>query len=435
VSVEVKVPQLAESISEATLMEWKKKAGEPVEQDEVLIEIETDKVVLEVPAPESGVLEEIVKDSGATVESNEVIARVNTEAGAEAAPAKEDTAKAEAPREAEEPAEAKGEAPEEEEEDEAEAAAGGEKLSPAVRKLVEEHELDPAEIPGSGKGGRIVKGDVLAYLDEHRKKKSEAAGQRAEAPRRESPPAREEAPEAAAPAREARGERREPMSRLRRRIAERLVQAQQTAAILTTFNEVDMKPVMDLRRKHRDRFEQAHGIRLGIMSFFVKASIIALKRFPAVNAYIEGTDVVYHDYYDIGIAVGSERGLVVPVLRDADRLSFADIEAKIAEFAEKAQSGRLTMEELSGGTFSITNGGVFGSMLSTPILNPPQTGILGMHRTQERPMVVDGKIVIRPMMYVALSYDHRLIDGREAVNFLRTIKEVLEDPEMMLFQL
>jgi 2-oxoglutarate dehydrogenase E2 component (dihydrolipoamide succinyltransferase) len=433
-TVDVKVPQLAESISEATLMEWKKNAGDPVEQDEILIEIETDKVVLEVPAPETGVLKEIVKDEGATVTSNDVIARVDTDAAgaqkkvetkAEEPEAREETAAEE--REPEERASREGQG------EEAQPAAAEDKLSPAVRKLVDEHDLDPSQIPGSGKGGRIVKGDVLAYLDEHREKKE--AQQKKERPPAKLEPVPARKTEAPAPKPGERTERREQMSRLRRRVAERLVEAQRTAAILTTFNDVNMQPVLDLRSRYKERFEKAHGVRLGIMSFFVKASILALKRYPAVNAYIEGDEIVYHDYYDIGIAVGSERGLVVPVLRDAEQLSFADIESKITEFAEKAKSGRLGIEELSGGTFTITNGGVFGSLLSTPILNPPQTGILGMHRTQQQPVVVNGEIVIRPIMYVALSYDHRLIDGREAVWFLRTIKETLEEPETMLLEL
>lgn len=430
-TVDIKVPQLAESISEATLMEWKKKPGDAVEQDEILIEIETDKVVLEVPAPQSGVLKEIVEDEGATVQSEQIIARVDTDGAAgKAAQKAEPEAEEKAEPEAEEKArpERKAEAPEAEEEEKPAAAEAEEKLSPAVRKLIDEHDLDPSDIAGSGKDGRIVKGDVLAYLDEHREKK-EAKEAKKEEKREEAPP-----PKAKAPAGE-RGERREPMSRLRRRVAERLVEAQHTAAILTTFNDVNMQPVLALRSRYKERFEKTHGVRLGIMSFFVKASVIALKRYPAVNAYLDGTDIVYHDYYDIGIAVGSERGLVVPILRDADQLSFADIEKKINEFAEKAKTGRLGVDELTGGTFSITNGGVFGSLLSTPILNPPQTGILGMHRTQEQPVVENGEVVVRPIMYVALSYDHRLIDGREAVWFLRTIKEALEAPETMLLEL
>jgi 2-oxoglutarate dehydrogenase E2 component (dihydrolipoamide succinyltransferase) len=395
VLVEVKVPVLAESIAEATLLEWKKQAGDPVTADEILIEIETDKVVLEVPAPQSGALSEIVKASGETVLSDEVIARIDTDAVAA------------------QPAAAPAEVPES-----PTATDSDDRLSPAVRKLIAEHDLDPSRIPGTGKDGRITKGDVLAHIEQALK---------APAPS----PEPVVTPSAPAPTGE-RSERRVPMTRIRARIAERLVQAQHTAAILTTFNEVNMQPIMELRSRHKDRFEKVHGVRLGFMSFFAKAAVQALQRFPAVNAYIEGSEIVYHDYFDIGVAVGSPRGLVVPILKDVDRLSFAAIEAKIAEFGEKAKNAQLTVEELTGGTFTISNGGVFGSLLSTPILNPPQSGILGMHKTQERPMVENGQIVIRPMMYLALSYDHRIVDGREAVQFLVTIKEALEDPGRML---
>jgi len=487
VTVEVKVPVLAESIPDATLLEWKKKPGEKVDRDELLIEVETDKVVLEVVAPESGVLEEIVKGDGETVHSDEVIARISEGAGApaeekeekegdEAKAAEEETARAEekagekadgekaagekaagekaAGEKAERKAEEKADKGREPEEGEQAAEPAEEKLSPAVRKLVAEHDLDPARIEGTGPGGRITKEDVLAHLDKGEAEQAE----RAQAPEAEeeekekererekekekpAPPAEAKAarPAAAeAPAEAAEGERREwrePMSRLRQRIAERLVEAQRTAAILTTFNEIDMQPVMALRKRYRDRFEKAHGVRLGFMSFFTKASVAALKRFPAVNAYIEGAEVVYHDYHDIGIAVGSPRGLVVPILRDAERLSFAEIEQRINDFGERAKKGTLGVDELTGGTFTITNGGVFGSLLSTPILNPPQTAILGMHKIEDRAVVEDGQVVVRPMMYVALSYDHRLIDGREAVQFLVTIKEALEDPTRMLLEI
>ena len=405
-TIDIKVPVLAESIAEAVLLDWKRQPGDAVTADEILIEIETDKVVLEVPVPESGVLKEIVREAGSSVASEEVIARIDTD-GAETAPT---TVEAE-PEETAAPAMTE------------EASAD---LSPAVRKLVAEYGVDPEAVTGTGKGGRLTKGDVLAHLESRDKKST--------APPPPPAPPRQAVPVAAPAPTGERSERRVPMTRVRARIAERLLQAQQTAAILTTFNEVNMQPVMELRKRHKDRFEKVHGVRLGFMSFFAKAAVQALKRFPAVNACIEGSDIVYHDYYDIGIAVGSPRGLVVPILRDADSLSFSEIEGKIAEFGEKAKSAQLTVEELSGGTFTISNGGVFGSLLSTPILNPPQSGILGMHKTQERTMVENGQVVVRPMMYLALSYDHRIIDGREAVQFLVTIKEALEDPGRMLLE-
>ncbi len=426
-AVDVKVPVLAESIPDATLLDWKKSEGEAVERDEILIELETDKVVLEVPAPEGGVLSEILKKSGDIAESEEVIARIDTDGKAKAKPSekaekgdgKEERAAAQAKEEEKKP----------EKKDDGESAA--ESLSPAVRKLVEENNLDASAIEGTGKDGRLTKGDVLEFLEKQKARGAEKPeAKESKAPESKKAPA----PAPAARAEGERSERREPMSRLRQRIAERLVQAQQTAAILTTFNEVNMQPVMELRSRHKENFEKKHGVRLGFMSFFAKAGIQALKRFPAVNAYIEGTEIVYHDYYDIGIAVGSPRGLVVPIVRDADRLSFAEIEAKINEFGQKAKDGTLGIDELTGGTFTISNGGVFGSMLSTPILNPPQSAILGMHKTQERAVVENGQIVIKPMMYLALSYDHRIIDGREAVLFLVTIKEALEDPGRMLLE-
>jgi len=400
VLVDVKVPVLAESIPDATLLDWKKGPGEAVARDEILLELETDKVVLEVPAPQAGVLSEVLKNTGDIVLSTEVLARIDTEASAaiRAKPADGGSQPEQAPA----------------------ARSAGSALSPAVQRLVAEHGLDPSAITGTGKGGRLIKGDVLTYLD---------AGKSAPASAAPATPAAKPAMPAApaAPGGE-RGERRESMSRLRMRIAERLVAVQQTAAILTTFNEVDMQPVMALRKRYRDQFEKTHGVRLGFMSFFAKAAVQALERFPAVNAYIDGNDIVYHDYQDIGVAVGSPRGLVVPILRDVAQMSFADIEARIAEFGAKARDGTLTVEDMSGGTFTISNGGVFGSLLSTPILNPPQSAILGMHKTQERPVVVDGEIVVRPMMYLALSYDHRIVDGREAVLFLVAVKEAIEDP-------
>ncbi len=401
--VDVKVPVLAESIPDATLLDWKKGPGEAVARDEIILELETDKVVLEVPAPQAGVLSEVLKNTGDIALSEEVLARIDTEAAASAAAKGADGAAQAVPA---------GQAADE--------PAGSSALSPAVQRLVAEHNLDASAITGTGKDGRLIKGDVLAYLDSSK-----------------PAPAAPAAPAATKPAtpprvRGERGERRESMSRLRMRIAERLVEAQHTAAILTTFNEVDMQPVMTLRKRYKEQFEKTHGVRLGFMSFFAKAAVQALERFPAVNAYIEGNDTVYHDYQDIGVAVGSPRGLVVPVLRDVAQMTFADIEAAIAEYGAKAGDGTLTVEEMSGGTFTISNGGVFGSMLSTPILNPPQSAILGMHKTQARPVVVDGEIVVRPMMYLALSYDHRIVDGREAVLFLVTIKEAIEDPARLL---
>ncbi len=404
--VEVKVPQLPESVSEATLVSWHRQPGEAVKRDENLIDVETDKVVLELPAPESGVLVEIVAPSGATVKSLDVIAIIDTEAKA--------SAKAAVPAAA--PLAAAPAAP-------APAAASATAL-PAARKLLAEQGVDPAGVEGTGRGGRITKGDVIA----------------ATAPK----PAPAAAPPQAAPAAPAvvlpaslgnRPEQRVPMSRLRQRVAERLVQSQSTAAILTTFNEVNMQPVIDLRNRYKDRFEKEHGVKLGFMGFFVKAAVHALKRFPAVNASIDGTDIVYHGYFDIGIAVGSPRGLVVPIIRDADLLSIAEIEAKIADFGKRAGEGKLTVEELTGGTYTISNGGVFGSMLSTPIINPPQSAILGVHATKERAVVENGQVVVRPINYLAQSYDHRIIDGREAVLSLVAIKEALEDPARLLLEL
>jgi len=392
---DVLVPQLSESISEATLLEWKKQPGEAVEIDEILIEVETDKVVLEVPAPAAGVLKEIVKGDGSTVTAGEVLARIDTEgkASAAAAPA------------AEAPAAAAAAAP-------APAAAI---TSPAAGKILSEKGVDPANVQGTGRGGRITKGDALGASADA------APAQKAAAP--------------VAPASlslDGRPEQRVPMSRLRARVAERLLQSQQENAILTTFNEVNMQAVMDLRKKYRDSFEKEHGVKLGFTSFFVKAAVAALKKYPIINASVDGKDIIYHGYFDIGIAVSSPRGLVVPILRNADQMSIADIEKTIADFGARARDGKLTLEELTGGTFSISNGGVFGSMLSTPIINPPQSAILGIHATKDRPVVEDGQIVIRPMNYLALSYDHRIIDGREAVLSLVTMKEALEDPQRLL---
>ncbi len=402
--VEVKVPILAESIADATLLSWHKQVGDPVKRGDHLIDLETDKVTLEVTAPEDGVIKDLVKRSGEAAVSNEILAIIDTEGAAVSTPLRE----APAPKK-EPPKEEKQQLPKEEL-----------KLSPAVRKLVVEHGIEPAAIPPSEKQGRLTKGDVLTYL-----KTTVAVPEQAEeAPTPPLTPLPSERPE-----------RRVAMTRLRRRAAERLLAAQHENAILTTFNEVNMQAVMDLRVRYRQEFEKHHGIRLGFMSFFARATVEALKKFPVLNASVEGEDIVYHDYYDLGIAVSAPRGLVVPVLHDVDRLSFAQIEAKIQELAEKAQASRLTIEDLTGGTFTITNGGIFGSLLSTPILNPPQSAILGMHRIQDRPVAENGQVVIQPMMYLALSYDHRIIDGREAVSFLVTIKEQIEDPARILLQI
>lgn len=418
--VEVKVPQLSESVAEATLLEWKKKPGEAVAQDEILIEIETDKVVLEVPAPSAGVLAEIVRNDGDTVAADEVIARIDSEGKASAAaPAAPAAAPAPAPAAA---APAPSSAPAASQADQASAAAtpNSGRAMPAAAKIMAEKGLSADQVAGSGRDGRVTKGDALA---------ASAGGG---APKTPAPLAPVKAPAGAGESIDGRPEQRVPMSRLRARVAERLLQSQQTNAILTTFNEVNMKPVMDLRARYKDKFEKEHGAKLGFMSFFVKAVVHALKKYPIVNASVDGTDIVYHGYFDIGIAVGSPRGLVVPILRNADQLSVADIEKKIAEFGTKARDGKLSLEELTGGTFSISNGGVFGSMLSTPIINPPQSAILGVHATKERAVVENGQIVIRPMNYLAMSYDHRIIDGREAVLALVAIKEALEDPTRLL---
>ena len=403
--VEVKVPQLSESVSEATLVAWRRKAGEAVKRDENLIDIETDKVVMELPAPVNGVLTRVVKADGSTVVSGEVIAFIDTEAKATVDSAPTAPAASAVPAPAAAGGVSTAALPD--------LALGGEP-SPAARKIAAEKGIDTAAITGSGRDGRVTKADVLS------------AGS--------PPPVAAQAPSAAraAPPAGSRPEQRVPMTRLRARVAERLVQSQSTAAILTTFNEVNMAPVLELRARHKDRFEKEHGVKLGFMSFFVKAAVAALRKYPIVNASIDGNDIVYHGYYDVGIAVGSERGLVVPVLRDADRLSIADIEKAIADFGRRAKDGKITIDELSGGTFSISNGGVFGSMLSTPIINPPQSAILGIHATKDRAVVENGQVVVRPMNYLALSYDHRLIDGREAVLSLVAIKDALEDPARLL---
>jgi 2-oxoglutarate dehydrogenase E2 component (dihydrolipoamide succinyltransferase) len=422
-TIEVRVPQLPESVADATLVAWHKQPGDAVSRDENLVDLETDKVVLEVPAPASGVIRELKVANGATVTSGQVLAIMEEGAGATAVSAGKpaaDSTKAGKAATKSEPATAAVAAAA------AKAGAGAEKLAPSVRRLVEEHNLDAGAIAGSGRDGRITKGDVLTHLTSQ--PPGGAATAAAPAVAAAAPEGGAQTPAVAG----ARAERRVPMTRLRARIAERLLQAQQTQAQLTTFNEIDLKAVMDVRAKYKEAFEKKHGVKLGFMSFFVKAAVEALKKFPVVNASVEGNDIVYHEYYDIGVAVSTEKGLMVPVLRDADLQSYADIEKNIGAFATKARDGKITIEELTGGTFSITNGGTFGSLLSTPIVNMPQSAILGMHATKERPMVVNGQIEIRPMMYVALSYDHRIIDGREAVQFLVAIKEGLEDPARLL---
>jgi 2-oxoglutarate dehydrogenase E2 component (dihydrolipoamide succinyltransferase) len=419
--LEVKVPQLSESVSEATLLSWHKKVGEAVKRDENLIDVETDKVVLELPAPADGVLTKILKDEGGTVVAGEVIAQIDTEAkpaiGAPAGVRPEPAMVAPTPGPS------------------AETARTDARLMPSARKVVEEQGVDPTAIAGSGRDGRITKADVLEKVGRSTPVSTPVAAPSA-APavaKPTLPPV--SAPGAAGDAGVARSEQRVPMSRLRARVAERLVQAQQTAAILTTFNEVNMQAVIDLRARYRERFEKEHGVRLGFMSFFVKAVVHALRKYPVLNASVDGNDIVYHGYFDIGIAVSSPRGLVVPILRGADQLPLAEIEKRIADFGKRAQDGKLGIEELTGGTFSISNGGVFGSMLSTPIINPPQSAILGVHATKDRPVVENGQVVVRPMNYLALSYDHRIIDGREAVLGLVAIKESLEDPARLLLDL
>ena len=415
--VDVKVPQFSESVSEGTLLTWKKKPGEAVTADETLVEIETDKVVLEVPAPASGVMAQVLVADGATVTSEQLIAKIDTDAAAQVSPMQVTAVAAAAPAAA---------AP-------AASAGKGDVAMPAAAKLLAEKGMSATDVTGTGKDGRVTKGDVLA------------AGS-APAPAAVSAPVAVAAnpavakalPAVAAPSTPSLGDRPEqrvPMSRLRARIAERLVQSQSTNAILTTFNEVNMAPVMEMRKKFQEKFEKEHGVKLGFMSFFVKAAVAALKKYPVINASVDGNDIVYHGYFDIGIAVGSPRGLVVPIIRNADQMSFADIEKKIAEFGQKAKDGKLGIDDLTGGTFSISNGGTFGSMLSTPIINPPQSAILGVHATKDRAVVENGQIVIRPMNYLAMSYDHRIIDGREAVLGLVAMKEALEDPSRLLFDI
>ena len=405
-TTEIRVPQLPESVADATLVAWHKQPGDAIRRDENLADLETDKVVLEVPAPSNGVVREIKVQSGTVVTSGQILAIIEEGAAATAAKAAPAASAVKA----------------------AEADAGGQnsnKLSPSVRRLVEENSLDPSSIPASGKDGRLTKSDVVDFLG---KKPPAAPAPRAESAPAPAPVSR---PTPTAPA-VGRTEQRVPMTRLRQRIAQRLVEAQSTQALLTSFNEVDLTAVQELRARYKDRFEKEHGVKLGFMSFFVKASIEALKKFPVTNASVDGSDIVYHEYYDIGVAVSTDRGLMVPIVRDADIKSFGTIEKEIGGYAKKAREGAIAIEDLTGGTFTITNGGVFGSLMSTPIVNAPQSAILGMHKIQDRPMVVNGQIAIRPMMYIAITYDHRVIDGREAVQFLVTVKECLEDPGRML---
>jgi 2-oxoglutarate dehydrogenase E2 component (dihydrolipoamide succinyltransferase) len=413
-TTEIRVPQLPESVADATLVTWHKQPGDAIRRDENLADLETDKVVLEVPAPANGVVREIRVQSGTVVTSGQVLALI--EEGAAAAPAKAAAGAAAANKAAAsaKPATDKAAPPPVTEADGGKDAG---KLSPSVRRLVEENHLDPASIPGSGREGRLTKSDVVGFLGKRPPEAAAAATARAPAPR---------------PAAGARAEQRVPMTRLRARIAQRLVEAQSTQALLTTFNEVDLRAAQELRARYKERFEKEHGVKLGFMSFFVKASLEALKRFPVLNASVDGNDIIYHEYYDIGVAVSTDRGLIVPIVRDADSKSFAMIEKEVADYARRAREGSLAIEDLTGGTFTITNGGVFGSLMSTPIVNAPQSAILGMHKIQERPMVVGGQVVARPMMYLAVTYDHRIIDGREAVQFLVAIKDALEDPGRML---
>jgi 2-oxoglutarate dehydrogenase E2 component (dihydrolipoamide succinyltransferase) len=437
--VEVKVPQLSESVAEATLLSWKKKPGEAVAQDEILIEIETDKVVLEVPSPVAGVMAKIVKNDGATVVSDEVIAQIDTEAVEKISPMEVVPVKTPAPTPAVAAATATAAAIND-------AATSTSAIAmPSAAKMMADNAVNPASVSGTGKDGRVLKGDVITAMAAPAASLTAPLTTPAKAPLPiQAAPAKVATPLALQPVAapiniaaitEGRPEQRVPMSRLRARIAERLLQSQATNAILTTFNEVNMKPVMDMRNLYKEKFEKEHGVKLGFMSFFVKAAVHALKKYPVINASVDGNDIVYHGYFDIGIAVGSPRGLVVPILRNADQMSIAEIEKKIAEYGSKAKEGKLSIEEMTGGTFSISNGGVFGSMLSTPIINPPQSAILGVHATKDRAVVENGQIVIRPMNYLALSYDHRIIDGREAVLGLVAMKEALEDPARLLLDI
>jgi 2-oxoglutarate dehydrogenase E2 component (dihydrolipoamide succinyltransferase) len=426
--MEVKVPQLPESVADATLVTWHRKVGEAVRRDENLVDLETDKVVLEVPAPANGVLTEIKMSDGATVTSGEVLAVIEpgeAEASVEAAPTNGGEAPEAPPAAPEAPAAKPEVAVAAEPAPDAAVASIAPRMGPAVRKLVEENDLDPTRIAATGRDGRLTKSDVVEYLAAHRETDVGLD--------EETAPSREE--DVGATVTTARREQRVQMTRLRQRIAERLVEAQQTAAMLTTFNEADMSEIIALRKQYQERFQARYDIKLGFMSFFVRAVIEALRAYPLLNASVDGSDIVYHEYFDIGVAVSTDRGLIVPVLRDAQNMSMAEIESGIRDFGTRARSGEIGMEELTGGTFTITNGGIFGSMMSTPILNPPQSGILGMHAIQERPVVVDGEIAIRPMMYLALSYDHRIVDGREAVQFLVRVKEQLEDPARLILQI
>ena len=425
--VEVKVPQLSESVAEATLLQWKKKPGEAVEMDEILVEIETDKVVLEVPAPASGVLAQLVKNDGESCVGEEVIARIDTEGVASTSPLAVTSVPAGGPAPGATPGVTPAPALD---------AASAAPAMPAAAMLMADNRMAAGTVPGTGKDGRVTKGDVLAAIEGGTKPVAMTAPVVAPAPKVAAPKAA--LPSVAAPPAASLGDRPEqrvPMSRLRARIAERLVQSQSTNAILTTFNEVNMAPVMEMRKRFQEKFEKEHGVKIGFMSFFVKAAVAALKKYPIINASVDGNDIVYHGYFDIGIAVGSPRGLVVPILRNADQMSFADIEKKISEYGKKAGEGKLSLDDLTGGTFSISNGGTFGSMLSTPIINPPQAAILGVHATKDRAVVENGQIVIRPMNYLAMSYDHRIIDGREAVLGLVAMKEALEDPARLLFDI
>ncbi len=414
-SIEVKVPGFPESVADGTVVTWHKKAGEFVKRDENIVDIETDKVVFEVPAPENGILQEILEQEGVTVVSGQLLARMDPSNGKEKPADTHEQTQNQTEKTSKPNIEIF--------------------LTPSARKIITEHNLDASRIQPTGKEGRILKEDVIKFMEESSSPQVAQTERQDDIPEKQAPSTTPIARVQTVEYNEERPSKRVPMTRLRAKIAERLVEAQQTAAILTTFNEVNMKPVMDLRAKYKDQFEKEHGVRLGFMSFFVHASIEALKQFPEINASIDDHDIIYHGYFDIGIAVSSPRGLVVPVLRDADQLSMAEIESGIRSYARKAEAGALSIEDITGGTFTITNGGTFGSMLSTPILNPPQSGILGMHKIQEKPVVIDGEIVIRPMMYLALSYDHRIVDGRGAVQFLVTIKELLEDPARMLLDI
>jgi 2-oxoglutarate dehydrogenase E2 component (dihydrolipoamide succinyltransferase) len=427
--VEVKCPQLSESVAEATLLQWKKRPGERVEMDEILVEIETDKVVLEVPAPAAGVMAQLVKNDGETCIAEEVIAKIDTEGVEATSPLDVKPVPDAVP--------APGATPGVTPPPALDAATNAAPAMPAAAKIMADNRIPAGSVPGTGKDGRVTKGDVLASMEEGGAKPVALTPPVvSKAPAVAAPKAA--LPSVAAPAMQSLGERPEqrvPMSRLRARIAERLVQSQSTNAILTTFNEVNMAPLMEMRKRFQEKFEKEHGVKIGFMSFFVKAAVAALKKYPIINASVDGNDIVYHGYFDIGIAVGSPRGLVVPILRNADQMSFADIEKKIAEFAKKAGEGKLSLDDLTGGTFSISNGGTFGSMLSTPIINPPQSAILGVHATKDRAMVENGQVVVRPMNYLAMSYDHRIIDGREAVLGLVAMKEALEDPARLLFDI